>query len=363
MAAILKSPIGGINLLASNPRTIRDSAFSTLCESIERDPEFLMARGVVVWQVPTALDIPEGGKSPFAGQEGKLVVIGGNQRCKAFVALGKTELKKEWMVEAKDENGNWWSPEKAERFVLLDNNPAGIAGENDTKVMFERFSEMSMRLTGIDFSEFADMMAKPDAYSSVESEVEEGPGGEKDPALKEFIEHREAVRKGLKEINAAGFHLLLVFDSFEEKCEFIAKAGLTGDKKRVAVNATEYVDLVFETFDQKLDFAEAAGLLDGESEDGTEDGRLMFGMFCDGRVLARRMGIELKASGLHFPDRRVDSALADLARPVPAERSAKEIDEGMLAEIQAGLQEEEEAVAEAESHPREHNEDVEGEGA
>ena len=322
MTRKLKSEIGTINLLASNPRTIRDDAFNRLCESIERDPEFLMARGVVVWQVPEILAVSEGEKNPFAGQEGQLVVIGGNQRCRAFMALGRETLEKGWVVEAKDAEGNWWSPEKAERFVLIDNNPSGIAGQDDAKKMFEKFSELSMRLAGIDFSEFQERLTA-ESKKTVEQKIEEGEHGEKDPALQEFIEHREETRKNLEQIDDTGFYLVVCFASREEKVEFISKSGMTGNAGLAMVDDDFYVVLVFETYEQKMEFAEKAGLLKEPEED---DPGLVYGKFCDGRAFARKFGIELKESGLHFRQRRVDSQLAEMAREETKQKTEAEME-------------------------------------
>ena len=335
MAKSLKSKIGKVNLLAKNARIIRDAAFNRLVESIEQDPEFLMARGVVVWQVPKVLAVPEGEKSPFTGQEGQIVVIGGNQRCKAFMALGMTEIKDAWLIEAKDEKGNWWSPDKAERFVLKDNNPEGIAGENDARKMFENFSTANMKLSGIDFSAFRDLMAeKPAAKEKDPKEessdaAEEGEHGEKDRALQQFIANREETRRDLKEIDETGFHLLLVFDSFEEKVEFISRAGLA-DGGAVSVNGDVYVDLVFESYDQKMQFCEKAGVISDPPDDGSP--RLVYEMFCDGRAFARKFGIELKETGLHFRDRRVDAQLAEMAREDEPQRTEGEQQEKQFAD-------------------------------
>lgn len=333
MATSINSYLGKIHLLKSNPRTITDSAFNRLVESIERDPEFMMTRGVVVWQVPDQIEVEDKDHNPFVGQEGDIVVLGGNQRTKALLALGKKELADKWIVEAKDENGEWWSPEQAERFVLLDNSPAGVSGEDDTKAMFEKFSEMSMRLVGIDFASFSDMIDESNREMEFDPSkaAEEGEHGEKSPELQEFIAHREETRKNLKEIDETGFHLLLVFDDLEQRCEFISKAGLTGKNGRVSVNGTNYVDLVFETYDQKMSFARQAGLLQDEEDE--EDGHILYGMFADGRFLAKKMGIELKESGLHFRDRKIDAQLADMAMEETPQKTFKEQDTELYEEI------------------------------
>lgn len=339
MAKTINSYLGRIHLLGNNPRTIRDSAFNALCESIERDPDFLLARGIVVWQVPEVSAVAAGEKNPFAGQEGKLVVLGGNQRTLALMALGKTELKKEWIIEAKNADGTWFSQSQAERFVLLDNNPEGISGEHDYEKMLESFSENAMRLSGIDFSAFNGMMeAKADENTKTpEDDAEEGEHGEKNKDLKTFIEHREETRRNLKEIDDTGFYLLLVFESFEEKAEFISRSGLTGHNKMVKVDGDVYLCLVFESYDQKMQFIRESGLADDDEKMGDGELAVVYDKFCDGRALAKKMGIELKSSLLHFRDRKVDSQLSEITQDEKPQKSEKEIEEAIHKEAKKAV--------------------------
>ena len=345
MALTLKSRLGKVEVLASNPRSIRDNQFNALVESIRRDPEFLMARGVVVWKVPQDLGPDEGRKSPFRGQKGRLVVLGGNMRCMAFRALGFKELKDEWIVEAKDENGNWWEPEKAERFVLVDNSQPGNSGDNDYQKLLEGFEESILRDSGIDFSEFEVLMGQTPAIPSadagdededddatVEDEVEQGPHGENSEELADFISEREKTRRNLKEIDEFGFYLVLVFESLAQKIEFVQKAGLTGKKGVTTVDSGTSVVAVFETFDQKMDFCEKMGL---NTDLNDPQGDILFGMFCDGRDFAKKMGIELAESGLKFRDRILDHQLEEMALPPQQQKSAKEIEEEVYANLKA----------------------------
>lgn len=331
----MNSSKGKIWLLDSNPRLIRDSAFNSLVESIQRDPEFLMARGILIWQVPTTLELAEGDVSPFSGQLGKLVCLGGNQRLKALKALGYKEIPDNWIVEAKDENGNWVSPDKAARMNLLDNSPAGVSGTDDYEVMLKNFNEMTMRMAGIDFSEFMTTMKAETiekAQDEVSDEVEEGEHGEKSEELKDFISEREKTRNMLKEIDETGFHLLLIFESDEAKVKFIAETGLCGKKGVVSSKLGNYLDLVFECYDQKMEFARQAGLLD---EDDNGNPHLLYGMFADGRFIAEKMGINLPESGLHFRNRIVDTQLSEMVREDAPQKSEKQIQEEIFAKLKA----------------------------
>lgn len=330
--ATLKSRLGTIHLLKKNARIIRDADFSRLVESVKNDQDYLALRGIIVWQVPKVLTVAAGEKSPFFGQEGQMVVLGGNQRYKALMALGKTEIEDRFLIEAKDANGNWLSPEVAERIVIKDNSPEGISGEFDYKKLLEDYSTKNMQLSGIDFSNFAEMM-KPaeDPKGAASDEAESGELGEKNEKLKDFIAHREQTRKDLKEIDEGGFHLLLVFETPQVKFDFIAKAGLTGESKVVSTNGDVYVDLVFESYDQKMDFLKKAGIVTDEApEEGSV--ALVYNMFCDGRAFAKKFGIELAETGLHFRDGRMDSQLSDMAREEPLQKSEKEQQEEQFAE-------------------------------
>lgn len=343
-----------MELLKNNPREIRDGQFNSLVESMERDPEFMGLRQIVVWQVPENLDAygDDDVKCPFKGQEGKMVIIGGNQRAKALMVKGEKGIPDEWVVEAKDGDGNWLSVEQAMRFVLVDNSQEGNSGYNDYEKLAEFFDEASMRLSGVDFSEF---MTSDDPKmqgvlggagegdgdgdgegGSAEDGLEAGEHGEKSEDLEAFIAEREKTRRDLKEIDDTGFHLCMIFDTKENKAEFVSGSGLMGSGGKVMGNGTTYVDLVFESYRQKMDFAEKAGLLE---EDDEGDPRLLYGMFCDGRYIAEKMGIQLTPSGLHFRDRRLDTRLAAMAREEAPQKTPEEIAEEQFAKVKAEREE------------------------
>lgn len=263
----LKSEFGAISLLKSNPRQISGAAFSTLSESVEAKPYMLNVRGIVVWRVPDDI----GDEGPFAGQAGELVVLGGNQRCKVLMEQGYESIPSKWISLAKGDDGEWWSADDAEQFILMDNNPEGIAGTYDYDKMIRAYNKRLMASAGIDVSNFAIEQQKEIVEeSSVEDEVEAGEHGEKDPELEEFIAKRERTRADLPELMETGFYLCLVFETHGQKMEFLEKAGI---------------------------------------EDAVE-----YEMFVDGVEFAReKCGVEIERSGLHFPDMRVDGKLAELA--------------------------------------------------
>ena len=285
----LKTEFGPISLLKKNPRQISGAAFQTLSESVEAKPYMLNVRGIVVWRVPDDV----GGEGPFAGQEGELVVLGGNQRYRVLMEQGYESIPSKWVSLAKGDDGEWWSAEDAEQFILMDNNPEGIAGTYDYDRMIREYNKSLIAAAGIDVSNFKIEEQKEIAEtSSVEDEVEGGEHGEKDKELEEFIAKRERTRADLPELMETGFYLCLVFETHGQKMEFLEKAGI---------------------------------------EDAVE-----YEMFVDGVEFAReKCGVEIERSGLHFPDMRVDGKLAELAMEndqEPKEMSLEEARKGYEAQ-------------------------------
>lgn len=67
--------------LGSNPRWIRDARYDALKKSITDDPEYLLYHPLEIFTL-----------SHIKGNEGKYIVVGGNQRFKACKELGFTEV-------------------------------------------------------------------------------------------------------------------------------------------------------------------------------------------------------------------------------------------------------------------------------
>ena len=70
--------ISDIKANPRNPRKIADADLDKLKKSIERDPEFMRLRPIVV--------------------DENNMVLGGNQRLKAITALGYSDIPDEWVV-------------------------------------------------------------------------------------------------------------------------------------------------------------------------------------------------------------------------------------------------------------------------
>jgi hypothetical protein len=107
-----------------NPRTITESALAKLCESIKRDPEFMVLRPIVTDETG--------------------VILGGNQRFKACLFLGMTEVPATWI-----RSGNF-TPEQKKRFILVDNAPEGMAGDWDSVILAEDYELPELEEIGID---------------------------------------------------------------------------------------------------------------------------------------------------------------------------------------------------------------------
>ena len=108
----------------SNPRSISASALGRLKDSIQRDPEYMIARPIIV------------------GSDN--IILGGNQRWRACTELGMTLVPDEWVRRVE------WDAEKARRFVLVDNGPSGMAGDWDLDVLTGEWKLPELEALGFD---------------------------------------------------------------------------------------------------------------------------------------------------------------------------------------------------------------------
>ena len=273
---ILSTYLGKLHKLSNNPRTISDGSFTMLMESLLRkdgegkgDIEMLRANPIVVWMVPS--ELPAERKDwPWEGQEGKLVVLSGNQRYDALVEMGYEKIPDEWLAVGKYSDGNWWSPEHAERFILLANSPEGVSGETDYDKLVAKFNAECLKAVGMDFAQtpidFQEKMAKP-----VEDEVDEGEHGEQDQELTDFIKRREDSRGMTDEMFDVGFYTVTVFETYNQKVEY-----LNFLKEKYGIEANREV-------------------------------------FVNGFKMAEALGKKIEYSGLKFPRRKPIAALQEMA--------------------------------------------------
>lgn len=273
---ILTTYLGKVYKLSNNPREISDGAFTMLCESLLRkdgdgngDIEMLRANPLTVWRVPE--ELPGERKDwPWEGQEGQLVVLSGNQRYDALVQMGYDRIPDEWLAVGKYTNGNWWSCEHAERFILLANSPEGVSGETDYEKLVKKFNEECLRAVGMDFSQtpldFQTRVSEP-----VEDEVEQGEHGEQDQELADFIKRREDSRGQVEEMLDMGFYTVTVFETHAQKMEYL-----------------EYL----------------------REKYGVEANR---DIFVNGFQMAAALGKKIEYSGLKFSESRPSAALQEMA--------------------------------------------------
>lgn len=281
---VLETYLGKVYKLAHNPNKMSEGKYAKLMESLTReddgghgDIEFLSCKGFTIWLVPPKLPDDGGNPWPFAGQQNKLVLLGGNWRYQALEDLGYDKIPDRWVHVAKYEDGKWWSPEHAERFILLDNNPEGISGENDGDDLAKFFREESLRAAGIDYATLP-MEYQEGTQEDMEEEVEEEEHGEMDQKLVDFIERRESSRGNVDGIFDVGFYTVTVFETYEQKMEWLKflkeKYGVDANRE-VFVNGFEIAKALgkkIEYSGQKFPTQKPSKALQEMAYDGTEEG-------------------------------------------------------------------------------------------
>lgn len=134
----------GSHGLPKNPRLIKDDRFKQLCESIERDPQFMAARPIV---------IDEAG-----------VILGGNMRYRACRELGMKELPADWVQTVEG-----WSVEQKRRFILLDNN---TYGEYDFDILANEFDIEELIGSGVDDDTIKSIVGDDDSDNPYTRKIE-----------------------------------------------------------------------------------------------------------------------------------------------------------------------------------------------
>jgi len=94
----------------NNPRQITAEAIQRLAESIERDPEFMELRPIII--------------------DADGIIVAGNQRYRAIKQLGKKEIPDEWVRQA-----DTLTEEQRRRFILVDNSIPGMSGDWDVDLL------------------------------------------------------------------------------------------------------------------------------------------------------------------------------------------------------------------------------------
>lgn len=134
-----------------NPRRIKDEAFERLCESITRDPDFMPLRPIVI--------------------DDNNVVIGGNMRLRACLHLGMKQVDSSWVIKASK-----LTDEQKKRFTIIDNSPAGIAGEWDFDILSADYDIPELEELGLMIPELYD--GDMDEFFNESDGEQEGDGKE-----------------------------------------------------------------------------------------------------------------------------------------------------------------------------------------
>lgn len=264
----LQTRFGNIKKLGWNPRNISKAAFSNLCDSIFRDPDFMVARPIII--------------------DENNEILGGNQRYTALQTLceqlngmgGEPDgvwkkikdgvIPDEWVQQVIG-----WSEEKKKRFNLIDNSPAGIAGTFDYEILKQEFGLDILVDSGMDVSDIMEGQELGDFTKSMAQKAEESAYGEESQANQDFSEYKAAK---------------------QESKELIA------DNEAVHFICT----FIFQSLEQKMDFLKKAGL------------EARYGLFANGLELAEKMGIKLIDSSTHvLVPRKPETRLKDIAMEVP----------------------------------------------
>jgi hypothetical protein len=130
-----------------NPRIIRDDSFKKLVESVRDFPEMLEKRALVC----------------YTDTDGKLVVLGGNQRLKALKEIGAKQAP---VILADD-----WTAEQKEKFILYDN--ADVADWNWSELsdwQKEELADWGEVETGFETQDYSDKNEEID-IDSLDSEM------------------------------------------------------------------------------------------------------------------------------------------------------------------------------------------------
>jgi len=173
--------------LPNNPRIIRDKQFKTLCDSIRDNPKYFEARPVIL-----------------SNRTGEMVIIAGNQRYEAAKSLKLKEVPT-FLIEGLDE--------AKEREIIIRDNISN--GEFDMSALANEWSDLPLVEWGVDLPEH--FFETPDEKSDFTSEDVL----EDNPKLQKFIEAREKSRERGKDKNELNFWVCLVFQSYDQKHEFL----------------------------------------------------------------------------------------------------------------------------------------------
>jgi len=180
---IKTAKISEIKLNPDNPRTISNKDMELLIKSLKEFPEMLNLREIVV--------------------DENMVVLGGNMRLLALQKMGASDCQIR-MVSG-------LTPEQKREFVIKDNSNFG---RYDFDSLANEWSDLPLADWGVDLPE--DWLKTEQQNELAIDDVKED-----NPKLQKFIEAREKSRERGKDKNELNFWVCLVFQSYDQKHEFL----------------------------------------------------------------------------------------------------------------------------------------------
>ena len=175
--------LSALKLNPDNPRRIGNKEMERLVKSLQEFPDMLSIREIVVDETMT--------------------VLGGNMR---LLALKKSGVKE---CTAKIVTG--LTPEQKREFIIKDNS---AFGEWDMDLLSSSWSDLPLVEWGVDLPE--DWLKTEQQNELAIDDVKED-----NPKLQKFIEAREKSRERGKDKNELNFWVCLVFQSYDQKHEFL----------------------------------------------------------------------------------------------------------------------------------------------
>ena len=181
---IKTAKISEIKLNPDNPRTISNKDMELLIKSLKEFPEMLHLREIVV--------------------DENMMVLGGNMRLLALQKMGVSDCQIRVV--------NGLTPEQKREFIIKDNSNFG---RYDFDSLANEWSDLPLVDWGVDLPEH--FFETPDEKSDFTSEDVL----EDNPKLQKFIEARQKSRERGKDKNELNFWVCLVFQSYDQKHEFL----------------------------------------------------------------------------------------------------------------------------------------------
>jgi len=173
-----------------NPRRITDAAFTKLRQLVEDYPRFLELRPIIV---------------DAAG-----MIVAGHQRWRALMANGKKDVPAAWVRRASD-----FTADELKTFAMIDNAPDGASGAFDWDILSADWKIPDLEALGLEIEKAVDELNRPKHEDMAEDNTK----------LKKFIEAREKGRERGVDKGEVNFWVCLVFQSWEQKQEFLANLG------------------------------------------------------------------------------------------------------------------------------------------